>query len=888
MHACKMHAVELADGDLITGEQMGKMTLDVLNKIVLDNVVYAPGFSQTLISVKQLIDRGMKVEFTDKCLIYDQPVLRGNITRDVYTLGIPSRLAAVALRPNSIEDWHQRLNHLNYRAIRELSASGAVRGMKIVGPTNPSQTCEICAKSKITRAPAPRLATRSSDNKDEVCHGDLAGPFQRSYNGNRYYLALKWMGHTSVYFLKRKSDAASSFQTYLNIINRRFDHQKNIKIYRSDNGGEFLGGEFQRVCEKEGISTEMSEPEVHYQNGVAERTHRTLADCARALMLQADVPHYLWEYAVRSAVHTRNRTLSKGDTAQTPHEKFWNRKPDLKFVKAFGQRCVVLIPPEQRSTRFQFRPKGRSGIFIGSDPQRKGYFVYVTGHGHRVVHSRSVIFLEPPSRHTKPKDNSEDPLAIVRDKEDGQDMGTNSDHDRSQSSESDSKEGPRSPRTGLSEAPQPLRNNHTSTRQTTPTLRRSARIAGRALSAEGATLDEIIQAPSNLREARRSKDWPKWERAIRREIQALRDNDTFEVVEPPADANIIGSMVAFRVKLSGDGTVERLKARICAQGFTQEFLKDYFETYAPVARLNSIRTFLALITQTGMRVRQGDVPTAYVKAGLKETIYVRQPKGFEEGSPTSVWRLKKALYGLKQAGREWNAELNGFLLHCGLVPTREDPCVYIHPTKALIVLIYVDDLLIGYHDEATLASLLTALQDKYGVKDLGDISWFLGIRVSVDVEQGITTMDQSQYAGEVLRRFGMSGCRPRKTPMDKGTILYKRSEEDEAAGDVPYRQAVGALMYLARVTRPDISFAVNQVAAHASNPSKAHWIAVKNILRYIEGSKQLGIIYRRDPDAPRVSVYTDTDWANDEEGRKSISGAVIYVSGCPVHWHTKR
>lgn len=722
MQTCDTHAVELADGDLITGEQVGKIKLDSINKIILDNVVYAPGFNQTLISVKQLIDRGMKVDFTDKeCLIYDQPILRGEVRRGVYTLKLPPKLAAVALRPNSIEDWHQRLNHLNYRAIGELARSGAVKGMKLVGPAQPSKTCEICAQSKISHAPAPRFASRSPEAKDEVCHRDLAGPFQRSYNGNRYYLALKWMEHTSVYFLKNKNDAAKSFQTYMNIVNRRFNKQKTIKIYHSDNGGEFLSGEFRKVCDDEGISTEMSEPDAHHQNGVAERTHRTLADSARALMLQADIPHYFWEYAIRSAVHTRNRVLSANDKTLTPFEKFWGRKPDLKLVKIFGQRCVVLIPQEQRSTKFQFRPKGRTGIFLGSDPQRKGYFVYITGRGHRVVHSRSVFFLEPPSQQTAKDTTDKEPLTVLEDEEyDTDEQGeddvvtsgnptTESSNHRSDLRLSNGTSRARKSRTDVNNQP----------------LRRSARLAGRALTAEGATLDEVIQAPLNLREAKRSEHWPKWKRAIQEEIQALRDNDTFEVVEPPPGAHVIGSMVAFRVKLNGDGQIDRLKARICAQGFTQEFLKDYFETYAPVARLNSIRTFLALVTQNGMRVRQGDVPSAYVKARLKETIFARQPKGFEEGIPTSVWRLNKALYGLKQAGREWNAELDSFLRHYGLIPTREDPCVYIHPTKELIVLIYVDDLLIGYQDEATLVELMSALQTKYNVKDLGDVNWFV-------------------------------------------------------------------------------------------------------------------------------------------------------------------
>ncbi|GMF31258.1 unnamed protein product [Phytophthora fragariaefolia] len=191
---------------------------------------------------------------------------------------------------------------------------------------------------------------------------------------------------------------------------------------------------------------------------------------------------------------------------------------------------------------------------------------------------------------------------------------------------------------------------------------------------------------------------------------------------------------------------------------------------------------------------------------------MRQPRGFEEGGRSKVWRLKKALYGLKQADREWNSEINRFLVELGIVPTREGPCVYIHPTNNLIVLIYVDDILIGYQEEREMDNLMLALREKYGVKDLGEINWFLGICIRMDSTQGITTLDQSQFAVEILRRIGMEDCRARKTPIDKGVILYRRSPDEESAGDVPYRQAVGALLYLARVTRPDIAYAVNQVA----------------------------------------------------------------------------
>ncbi|GMF59476.1 unnamed protein product [Phytophthora fragariaefolia] len=134
----------------------------------------------------------------------------------------------------------------------------------------------------------------------------------------------------------------------------------------------------------------------------------------------------------------------------------------------------------------------------------------------------------------------------------------------------------------------------------------------------------------------------------------------------------------------------------------------------------------------------------------------------------------------------------------------------------------------------------------------------------------------------------MRGSVYRGTPIDKGVILYRRSPDEESAGDVPYRQAVGALLYLTLVTRPGIAYAVNQVAAQASDPSKTHWIAVKNILRYIAGTFRMGLVYNRNVEAVHVHVYTDADWANHEEDRKSVSGVLVQVFGCPVSWQTKR
>ncbi|KAF4148287.1 Reverse transcriptase (RNA-dependent DNA polymerase), partial [Phytophthora infestans] len=216
-------------------------------------------------------------------------------------------------------------------------------------------------------------------------------------------------------------------------------------------------------------------------------------------------------------------------------------------------------------------------------------------------------------------------------------------------------------------------------------------------------------------------EWSEWEKAIRVEIEALGSNGTFTLVTPPTGAHVIGTTMNFRVKRHADGKVERLRARVCAQGFQEIYMIGYIDTYVPVARLVSIRVFLAECNQSGLLIRQGDVPTAFVKANLRELIYVKQLRGFEEGEPGQAWLLRKALYGLKQAVREWYIELDNVLRSTGLEPTRENPCVYKHQTKVLIVLVYVDDILVGYKNIEDMQQLMNALEEKYQIKDLGEL-----------------------------------------------------------------------------------------------------------------------------------------------------------------------
>jgi hypothetical protein len=416
--------------------------------------------------------------------------------------------------------------------------------------------------------------------------------------------------------------------------------------------------------------------------------------------------------------------------------------------------------------------------------------------------------------------------------------------------------------------------------------RTSRRLAAQPVNAAYLLLSEVIREPLNLAEARRTPQWPEWDAATWTEVRALKENDTYDLVSLPPGTRALDNTVQLRLKLAADGSIDKYKVRVCARGDHQVYLVDYVETHAPVVDLVCVKIFLALVAKLGMTMRQGDVPAAYLKARLKETVYVKQVKGFEEsGQEDKAWRLKKALYGLKQAGREWNLEIDKFLRAYGLQPTTGDACLYhmqVHGSLHLVCL-YVDDVLIAHSEEEYVLRLLVALNKTYQVKDLGRPSNFLGMKIRRETSS--IYLSQGTYINELLYRFAMA--RTTHTPMVPKSRLDNLSDErtdseQEFMHDKPYRQVVGSLLYLARVTRPDITFAVNQLARHCSKPRKEAWVAAKYLLRYLGRTRDLELELR--PTEEGMRVATDADWANDVQDRKSVSGFMAFLFGCPVHW----
>lgn len=401
------------------------------------------------------------------------------------------------------------------------------------------------------------------------------------------------------------------------------------------------------------------------------------------------------------------------------------------------------------------------------------------------------------------------------------------------------------------------------------------------------------QEPRNLAEAQASPDWPHWKAAMEKEIANLREHDTYDLVEPPSGANIVGSRFVFRIKRDADGSITQYKARLVAQGFTQVPGIDFNETFAPVAKLSSIRTLLALAARYDWELEQMDVKSAYLNGKLDETIYMRQPPGSAvDGQEHLVCSLKKTLYGLKQAGRGWYKTLSEAMAAMGFARCASDHAVWYRRDgeSAIIVASSVDDLTItGTPD--FVGSFKLDINSRFEMSDLGAMRWILGIEVKRDREAKTIAISQRSYIDTIVARFNLEDANPTPTPMQPGGALGQHQSpatprQFEDMRDVPYREAVGSLMYAATGTRPDIMFAVTALSQFMQNPGRPHWEAVKRVLRYLKGTRELCLVYGSKREG--LQGYSDADWGSSTEHRHSISGYVFTLDGGAISWSAKK
>ncbi|KAM1223589.1 hypothetical protein ACFX2G_043549 [Malus domestica] len=859
--------VQMPTGVLVNVAGMGSLEIDTnRGKKYIREVMHLPGLKENLLSVGQMDEHGYYLLFGGGlCSVFDGPSL-DNLVINVkkkenrcYPLSLwkNSQLVLKASTDtNSTWIWHKRLGHLNLRSLKQLRENEMVHGLPHL--ENIDGVCEGCQFGKQHRDWFPKEKAWRASSPLELIHTDLCGPMQNeSIAGNKYFMLLidDYTRMSWVYFLRQKSEALTCFKKFRAMVELQSGFK--VKCLRSDRGGEFVSNEFNQFLEAEGIQRQLSMAYTPQQNGVVERKNRTVVEMAKTMLHDKSMPYFLWAEAVHTAVYILNRSPTKALDNLTPFEAYSGRKPGIGHLKVFGSICYVHIPSEMRQ---KLDAKSVKCVFVGYATCEKGYRVFDPC-TKKLILSRDVVFYETMTWNWK--EHSENSVAVTH-IQNSHGLGEIQDCASSSSTFSHTEEQESSIQESV-EIPQSY--DHTP-------------VKWRNINDIMAQCNLCIVEPEKFEEAAQDQAWIK---AMEEELTMIEKNRTWELVDRPSDKHVIGVKWVFKTKLNLDGSVQKNKARLVAKGYVQKPGIDYNETFAPVARLDTIRTLIALAAQRSWKLYQLDVKSAFLNGQLQEEVYVEQPEGFViNGKEDKVYRLYKALYGLKQAPRAWYGEIDSYFTQCGFIKSLSEATLYTK-TKGdkdiLIVSIYVDDIVYTGNNQEMLDEFKEDMKDKYEMTDLGVLHHFLGMGV-IQTDTSIF-IHQRKYASSLLDKFGLKECKPVSIPLITSEKLSK-DDGSGAANEEQYRKIVGSLLYLT-ATRPDIMYAASLLARYMHCPTNKHYGTAKRVLRYVRGTLDYGLKYEKGKKTVLIG-FCDSDWGGSLEDSKSTSGYAFSFGSGVFSW----
>ena len=880
---------------------------------IIKDVLYVPKIGVNLLSIATITDRGIDVNFRGTSVQFsrnDQVYLTGKrIGRNLYELDMVtlnqkqnspnSALMAVPLRI-----WHDRFSHVNYDTLKKMIDNQSVNGIELKGDTKPPpEICEECTIGKMHRLPFPK-SSRQVTKIGELVHSDVCGPMEiTTPKGQRYYVTFKdeYSGYRAIYLMKNKSETFNLFKEYLLLM--KMETGEKVTTLRSDNGGEYVGNDFEQWLKENGIRHEKSAPYTPQQNGAAERENRTIVEPTRGALNHKKLPKWFWGEAVHHTVYSLNRTLST-KRGKTPFELWYKKKPDVSHLRGLGAIGYILIPDADRR---KLDAKGRKCYMGGYSLSQKAYrMVDITTR--ETIISRDVIFdetdqpecnLSPPTETLNPTSKSDEAPTLNEPQSNAEITITTNDH-KHKADQFDSAPTRQSKR-GL----QPKRHFPMEETSFQPIKRRQTGATWEAKLSQGVTWDDVIahsflaynhSEPRNFKEAMESPDATAWKKAADEEYQTLIDNDTWEVTPLPPGRSAIGCLWTFKNKLGVNGELVRRKARCCSKGYNQRYGIDYEETYSPVARKETILLVMATGTILDLELWQIDVKGAFLYAEIDKEMYMEQPEGYAlPGRENEVCRLKKCIYGLKQSSRRWNQKLDSFLIKFGLQPSDADPCLYYRQDSEGIIIfaLWVDDGLIAGNNAITIEKILQYLRSEFEMT-AKQAQQFIGLEIIRDRITRKTYVSLSNFIERALAKFNLENCNPKAVPADPNTKFTKKmcpetAEEKEAMESTPYREAIGCLTYIATTARPDISNAVTRLAPYCQNPGKLHWNGVKQVFAYLKGTSNLALCFHHQENLKQKIIgYADSDYAGDLDEFRSTSGYVFQIAGGAISWRSRR
>ena len=887
----------------------------------------------------------------DKITFYhkDEAIFTANMRDNLYVIKFDYVNQSGKAYAATLKEWHARFGHVAMDTIMRMKKNSVVDGLEIVNTVKPQ--CDECKLNKCTQAHHPTRTTLKSIKSGSVLHLDTAGPSNVLSHGNSRYFVLckdEASGFRQVAFVATKDQIPSKVKQF--IARATLETGNPVLKIVSDNGTEFRG-ELSKFLEQRGIIHETSVAGVPNQNGFIERDIRTIKEAAKTLLNKSKMNKIMWAEAVNCAAYTMNRVINASNEKQTPYELWYGHKPNVKNLRIFGERAIIkkahnkhetswdekgsqalFMGYTDRSNTYRFLENNKvkitcDAVFLnklidgdqsiaqskqddgfwcdsGSDNQDDHQEVIASASSE----SEQETIFESQSQQDSdefilcPQANSsesthEDLSTVNIIQESSQAQGSTAQADGNGSSQDELQAFVNRHRNETIEVKQgnmimkvklgDLTYSQPTKRWKIPTghfiskkylneVKDKIIRQPKASFARALLVSAII--PRNYEEAATSTNQEEWKNAMDDEIDSLIENDVFEVVQAKnVQKKPVQSRWVYTIKTKANGEIEKFKARVVAKGFSQIYGVDYFETYCSVVHILSTRLLINYAAINKLLIRQFDIKTAFLYGRLHETIFMNPPDGYAE--PDTLWRLKRSLYGLKQSPRMWNEYFSEFIKKLGFKTADYDNSIFFRLNPLTFIMVYVDDGLIISKCESDINCILKELHREFQMREM-DVNKYRGLQI--DIRSDGIFIHQESYAKKILDAFNMSNAHTTANPVSVFGLGDAPLDKN-----VPYKSAVSSLAYLADTTRPDISFAVNQLQRKMANPTIADWKRTKQVFRYIAGTTRYGIMYKSKPTNCSLIGYSDSDFAGDYDSSKSTTGFVILFNDAPIHWKSQ-
>ena len=806
--------------------------------------------------------------------------------------------------------------------------------------------CDGCGLHKGTKK-HPRKQERKMAVEGPVWHMDVSGAYTDKTTENEAYLnctvAPKGMSFMAEMRGKQPSKVLRQKKKLYEKLAR-----EPMELLAHDRGPEYMGQKFQRACEKLGVVSVPGAPDS--SKGPAENRIKIAQDRGLASHSEANAPAHLKLKAIKYANDVGNFMPSEadGNDGMSAFERTTGQQPPLHKIHVWGCRAYARLPKPQRR---KGQRRSRRVVFVGfADDMADGWKFYDPA-TRRFIVSRSATFHDtvlyyhahPKGGKTSSKPTRPAGGAVVYAKEerygilppvrvsvsgDGNVVAQRLDELEAEDQQEEEEEPP-----GLYAS-----DSDSDDEEEAPPQRDGARGDNgrpRRVTARPAQFDPFaydlarqheranatyhgepeLPIPRGLRredvvipdgyeglEGNVHKEY--FLGAMGKELRSFEENGTFQRQLRSEAARqgktIIPSRWVFAVKCDSKGFVVRFKARLVAKGFRQRHGVDYDETFAPTPNWSSVLLLTALTLVFGWVMHQLDAETAFQIPKLDKTVAMEPPQGTVDSNSRWIWELLKCLYGLKQSGRYWNKHVHAFLLKCGFVQLHADPCVYVKRNKAgktaCAVAVHVDDFQLAAPRNKIAAYKKELSSGDYKVKDLGELSWYLGVQFRWAKNRRSVELSQADYVQEVLEKYGMADCNPVSTPALAGVHLSTpdsppTQEEETFMRGKNYRGVVGCIQYLAGKTRVELKQVAGELARFQEAPRKVHWQAAMRVLQYLKGTADYVMRFDLDAGSSLIVGHSDSNHApagGMKDKRQSTSGATFTMLGGTISAASRR